>query len=51
MVRRGASHDYPDYQPHISLTGEPVNLDGVEPYRGEIVLGPEVFAEVDEGAV
>ena len=51
MVQRGASHDYPDYQPHISLTGEPVSLDGVEPYRGEIVLGPEVFAEVDEGAV
>lgn len=42
----GASWDYADYQPHISLTGEPVQLDNVEPYKGVIELGPEVFEEV-----
>lgn len=46
IVRAGAEHGYPDYQPHISLTGEPVDLSGVEPYRGKIVLGPEVFEEL-----
>ncbi|WP_447724605.1 anti-CBASS protein Acb1 family protein [Sphingomonas koreensis] len=46
IVRAGASHEYPDYQPHISLTGEAVDLAGVEPYRGKIVLGPEIFEEV-----
>lgn len=48
IIRAGASHDYPEYQPHISLTGEPVDIDSIEPYRGEIVLGPEIFEELDE---
>jgi len=46
IVRAGAEHGFPDYQPHISLTGEPVDLSNVEPYRGKIVLGPEVFEEI-----
>jgi len=46
MRENGASWDWPDYQPHISLTGETVDLTGVEPYRGEIVLGPEIFEEI-----
>lgn len=51
MRQKGASWDWPDYQPHISLTGEPVDLAGVEPYRGKIVLGPEIFEEIaSEGA-
>lgn len=47
----GASWDWGDgYQPHITLTYQPgdVDLDDVEPYRGRIVLGPEVFEELDE---
>lgn len=46
----GASWDWPDYQPHITITYEPgdIDLSKVEPYRGRIVLGPEIFAEVDE---
>jgi phage-related protein (TIGR01555 family) len=50
-IRRdaGASWDWPDYQPHISLTGDPVDLSSVEPYRGKIELGPEIFEEIDEG--
>lgn len=46
IVRAGASHDYEDYIPHISLTGEDVDLSNVEPYRGAIRLGPEVFEEI-----
>ena len=42
----GASWDYEDYHPHISLTGEPVDLSSVEPYRGKIVLGPEIFEDL-----
>jgi len=49
MRENGASWDFPDYQPHISLTGETVDLAGVEPYRGEIVLGPEIFEEIRNG--
>lgn len=48
IVRAGASHDYPDYTPHISLTKSPVDLSKVDPYRGRIVLGPEIFEEIRE---
>lgn len=51
IVRAGASHDYPEYQPHVSLTGEDVDINEIEPYRGEIVLGPEIFEEIDESRV
>ncbi|WP_438802171.1 hypothetical protein, partial [Enterobacter hormaechei] len=41
-------HDYPDYTLHISLTKATVDLSKVEPYRGRIVLGPEIFEEIRE---
>ena len=49
----GASWDWPDYQPHISITR---NLDGIDPtkiapYTGEIVFGPEQFEEVKPNAM
>lgn len=51
ILDAGASWDWPDYNPHITITYEPgdVDLAAVEPYRGRIELGPEVFEEVDEG--
>ncbi|WP_130887461.1 phage portal protein [Pseudomonas sp. Sample_21] len=49
IVEAGASWDWPDYQPHITFTYEPgsVNIDKVEPYRGAIEFGPEIFEEVN----
>lgn len=47
----GAEVDHPEYQPHITITwSKPADLDlsTVEPYRGKIVLGPEVFEEVND---
>lgn len=46
----GASSDHPEYQPHISLTlnGKDVDLDNVEPWQGEIVLGPEIYQEIKQ---
>lgn len=46
IINAGASHDWPDYQPHISLKSDPVDLAGVEPYQGPIMLGPERFSEL-----
>lgn len=45
----GASWDWPEYQPHITITynAGDVDLSKVEPYRGAIELGPEVFEELD----
>lgn len=50
IIRAGASWDWPDYQPHITITYEAKGMDlsKVEPYRGEIVLGPEIFSEVKD---
>jgi phage-related protein (TIGR01555 family) len=50
MVRNGASHDFDDYQPHVTITydGSGIDLSKVEPYRGELVFGPEIFQEVVE---
>lgn len=46
----GASWKYgEDYQPHITLSykGDPaLDLKEIEPYRGPIILGPEIFEEV-----
>ncbi|CAN7169879.1 DUF1073 domain-containing protein [Brevundimonas sp. LjRoot202] len=51
-IRReaGASWDFPEYQPHVTITyaGADVDLSKVEPYRGKLVFGPEIFQEVDE---
>ncbi len=49
IVEAGASWDHPDYQPHITLSYGDAGLDltKIEPYRGELVFGPEIFSEID----
>lgn len=43
----GASWDYPEYQPHVTLSYEAgQDLSNVEPYNGELVFGPEIFEEI-----
>ncbi len=48
ILDAGGSWDFPEYQPHITFTYQPgsVDLDQVEPYRGVIELGPEIFEEI-----
>lgn len=50
MRRDGASWDYSEYQPHITITWDAGDLDvsKITPYQGEIVLGPEKFAPINE---
>jgi hypothetical protein len=51
MVEKGASWDWPEYQPHVTIAmgaDADLDLDSVEPYRGQIVLGPEIFEEIKE---
>jgi hypothetical protein len=47
----GASYDFPEYKPHITITykggGLKETTKQIEPYRGEIVLGPERFKRID----
>jgi len=48
--KAGATWDYPEYQPHVTITysGADLDLATVEPYRGVIELGPEMFEELNE---
>ena len=53
--RTGATWDWPDYQPHVTITwNAPADLSTnealrkIEPYRGPIELGPEIFESVDD---
>ncbi len=50
MKRNGATWDHPEYQPHITISyaDDVPDIGGIEPYRGEIELGPEIFEEVKE---
>lgn len=50
MRELGASWDYPNYQPHVTITydGGDVDLEAVEPFRGKLVLGPEIFEELTD---
>jgi HK97 family phage portal protein len=46
----GASWDWPEYQPHVTITDDAarVDLSKVEPFRGPLRFGPEIFQEIDE---
>lgn len=46
----GGSSDHPEYNPHISISlrGAELDLINLKPWTGPIVLGPEVFEEIDD---
>lgn len=50
MIYQGASEDYEDFNPHLSVARwdgtDPRTLD---PWIGEILLGPEIFEPVKQG--
>lgn len=52
MVREGAEFSHPaDYQPHVTLAYDApadIDLSALEPYRGKLVFGPEIFEEFVE---
>ena len=47
MIGEGATWDWPEYQPHITLAKGTDIPAGAKPYTGRIVLGPEIFEEVN----
>lgn len=50
IMDKGASWDFPAYEPHITLTYDPGDLDlsKVKPFDGAILLGEEEFAPVED---
>lgn len=47
MREMGASYDFEEYQPHVTISYGDMP-ENVEPYQGEIVLGPEIFEEAKQ---
>src|SRR5205085_1772964 len=50
IVEAGASWDYSEFRPHVTITydGADVDLAKVEPYQGELIFGPEIFETLDD---
>ena len=50
IISAGATWDHDEYSPHITITYDPGDVDPltIKPYRGKIVLGPEIFDQVNE---
>ena len=48
FIDHGASWDWDGYHPHITLTYKGELPEGVDAYKGKLVLGPEKFEELDE---
>lgn len=49
MLERGASSDYADFKPHVTISYDglgDVDLAKVEPYTGELRFGPEIFEPI-----
>lgn len=49
-IRRdaSASWDFDGYRPHVTLAhiDRPIDLRAIEPFQGDLLLGPEIFAEI-----
>lgn len=50
VLRKGGSWEHDEFQPHITVSyrGALADLSAIEPYQGEIILGPEIFQKVVE---
>lgn len=48
----GATWDYPEFNPHVTIAvgTPPADLRTIEPYRGELSFGPEIFTEALRGS-
>lgn len=51
LVEAGATHSFPNYWPHVTFARDAagVDLETVEPYRGELHFGPEIWEELQDG--
>jgi 8-oxo-dGTP pyrophosphatase MutT (NUDIX family) len=50
MRERGASFDFPQYRPHVTLSYKDPDVDAEElaPYAGKLIFGPEIFQPIEE---
>ncbi len=46
----GASYDFPTYRPHVTISynGENLDLEGMRPFTGDLIFGPEELKEIND---
>lgn len=50
MVEAGGSHDWPEYQPHVTISysaPDGVDVETLKAFNGELRFGPEEFSALD----
>lgn len=50
MIEAGGSHDYPEYQPHVTISytaPKGVDVEALKPFNGVLRFGPEIFEALD----
>lgn len=48
FIDMGATWDYDDYHPHITITYNPnINISKMKPYNGVLTFGPEIFEKLN----
>lgn len=50
MVEAGGSHDWPEYQPHVTISyaaPDSVDIEALKAFNGELRFGPEIFEALD----
>jgi hypothetical protein len=49
FVAAGANWDWPGFEPHITLTydAKKIDISQINPYRGDLIFGPEIWLEFD----
>jgi phage-related protein (TIGR01555 family) len=50
MLDKGAASKWAEYQPHITIAkgrSPDLDTDAITPWQGPIILGPEIFKEID----
>jgi hypothetical protein len=51
ILRAGASWDWPEYQPHITIdydAPDDIDIDAIKPFTGELRFGVERFEKIDD---
>lgn len=50
LLDQGASYDFPDYKPHVTISwkADGVDVSKLSPFEGDLVFGPEILREIDE---
>jgi phage-related protein (TIGR01555 family) len=50
LIEAGGSHDYLEYQPHVTISyavPEGIDFEALKPFNGVLLFGPEIFETLD----